>query len=614
MATTIQSTALDFSTIKNNLKTSLTKSTEFTDYNFEASGLSNILDVLATNTHFNGLIANFALNESYLGTAQLRSSIVSLAEGIGYVPDSANASRAIVNLTTSLAGVAGRPNKITIPSGFTFNSTVDGVAFTFQTQEDISATDDGNGSYAFQTADGSANINIFEGTQTTKTFLITGETENFAYIIPDENMDIDTAVVTNFETAASSAGTTFTDLRNATSITESSRIYILKETPKGDFEITFGNGTVLGVSPVAGNKVTVDYLSCKGASANGGKSFTPVSQINVNGVNYTVSSTTVSNSFGGSAKESIASIRTTAPFQYATQNRMVTAEDYATLVQRNFGSLLNDISSFGGEDALEPEFGVIFLSLLFSDAVENDTISGETIKQTTKDDIVALAKDLSVASFDVKFTDPVQTFIETTVFFQFNPNLTTLAENAIKSQVQDVVSDYFSKNTGKFKQSFRRSNLLTLIDAVSPSILSSRCTVGMQQRITPTLTAISDYTLRLPQSIATADDVNRIVTSTAFTFQNKNCIIRNRLNSNVLEVFDNVNSEIVVDNVGSYTGDTISIVGLQIDAIPTGESFIKITATPENQSFVTPFRQDVLKHDLQRSLVSVVEVSTDVLN
>lgn len=614
MATTIQSTALDFTAIKNNLKTSLTQSTEFSDYNFEASGLSNILDVLATNTHFNGLIANFALNESYLGTAQLRSSLVSLAEGIGYVPDSVNASQGIVNLTTSLAGVSDRPNKITIQNGFTFNTTVDGVSYTFQTQENISATDDGNGSYAFQTADGSANIKIFEGTQTTKTFIITGETENFAYIIPDENIDIDTAVVNSFETVASSSGTTYTDLRKATNITESSKIYILKETPKGDFEITFGNGTVLGVSPVAGNKVTVDYLSCKGQEANGAKTFTPVNQITVGGVNYTITSTTVSNSFGGSPKETMASIRTTAPFQYATQNRMVTAEDYATLVQRNFGSLLNDISSFGGEDALEPEFGVIFLSLLFSDAVENDETSGETIKQTTKDSIVALAKDLSVASFDVKFTDPVQTFIETSVFFQFNPNLTTLSENAIKNQVQDVITNYFNTNTGKFKQSFRRSNLLTVVDEVSPAVLSSRCTVGMQQRITPTLTAISDYTLRMPQAIASPDDVNRILTSTAFTFQNKNCIIRNRLNSNILEVFDTIASAIVVDNVGSYTNDTINLVGLQIDAIPSGEGFVKITATPDNQSFVTPFRQDVIKHDLGRSLVSVVEVSTDVLN
>ena len=560
------------------------------------------------------MIANFALNESYLGTAQLRSSLVSLAEGIGYVPDSVNASQGIVNLTTSLAGVSDRPNKITIPSGFTFNTTVDGVSYTFQTQEDISATDDGNGSYAFQTADGSANIKIFEGTQTTKTFIITGETENFAYIIPDENIDIDTAIVTSFETVASSSGTTYTDLRKATNITESSKIYILKETPKGDFEITFGNGTVLGVSPVAGNKVTVEYLSCKGQEANGAKTFTPENQITVGGVNYTITSTTVSNSFGGSPKETMASIRTTAPFQYATQNRMVTAEDYATLVQRNFGSLLNDISSFGGEDALEPEFGVIFLSLLFSDAVENDETSGETIKQTTKDGIVALAKDLSVASFDVKFTDPVQTFIETTVFFQFNPNLTTLSENAIKNQVQDVITNYFSTNTGKFKQSFRRSNLLTVVDEVSPSILSSRCSVGMQQRITPTLTAISDYTLRMPQAIASPDDVNRILTSTSFTFQNKNCIIRNRLNSNILEVFDTIASAIVVDNVGSYTNDTINLVGLQIDAIPSGEGFVKITATPDNQSFITPFRQDVIKHDLGRSLVSVVEVSTDVLN
>mgnify|MGYP006233065647 FL=1 len=614
MATTIQSTSLDFTAIKNNLKTSLSQSTEFSDYNFEASGLSNILDVLATNTHFNGLIANFALNESYLGTAQLRSSLVSLAEGIGYIPDSVNCSRAIVNLTTSLAGVAGRPNKITIPSGYAFNTTVDGIAYTFQTQEDISATDDGNGSYTFKTVDNSADIIIYEGTQKTKTFLITGATENFAYVIPDESMDIDTAVVRSFETPSSTSGTSYTDLRKATNISATSTLYILKETPKGDFELTFGNGTVLGVSPVAGNKVTVDYLSCAGLGSNGGKTFTPTSQITVGGANYTVISTTVSNSYGGSPKETMASIRSTAPFQYATQNRMVTAEDYATLVQRNFGSLLSDISSFGGEDALKPEFGVIFLSLLFTDAVENDAASGETIKQTTKDGIISLAKDLSVASFDIKFTDPVQSFVETSVFFQFNPNLTTLAENTIKNQVQDVITNYFDANTGKFKQSFRRSNLLTEIDAVSPSILSSRCTVAMQQRITPTLTAISDYTLRMPQALATQDDVNRIVTSTAFTFQNKNCIIRNRLNSNILEVFDTTSNIIVVDNVGSYTGDTISLIGLQVDAIPSGEGFVKVTATPENQSFITPFRQDVIKHDLGRSLVSVVEVSTDVLN
>ena len=612
--TTIKSTALDFTAIKNNLKVFLSQQDEFTDYNFEASGLSSVLDVLAYNTHYNGLIANFALNESYLGTAQLRSSLVSLAEGIGYIPDSMNASQGIINLSLNLESLANRPTVVTLASGVKFDTVVDGTSYVFQTQEEIKARDNGSGSYSFTTADNVADIKVFEGTSTTKTFNITAQTENAAYIIPDEKIDIDTAIVRSFETPSSTAFTTFTDLRKATSLTSSSTVYILKETPKGEYEITFGNKTVLGRSPVAGNKVTVEYLSVSGADANGAKVFTPQNQVTVNDQNFALQVSTVSNSFGGSDKETIESIRTTAPFQYATQNRAVTAEDYATLVQRNFGSLLQDISSFGGEDALEPEFGVIFLSLLFSNAIENDTISGEAIKQATKDSIVSLFKDLSVASFDIKFTDPIISFIETNVFFQFNPNLTTLTENTIKDNVQNTVAQYFADNTGKFKQSFRRSNLLTLIDSVSPAILSSRMEVKMQRRFTPTLTAIQNHTLRYPQNIADTDDVNFRVTSTPFTSGSKTCIVRNRLNSNVLEVFDTVNAEVIVDNVGSYATDTVSIVGLQIDAIPSGDTFIKVSVVPENQSFVTPLRQDVLNHDVSKSLVEVVEVDTNVLN
>ena len=612
--TTIKSTALDFQAIKNNLKTFLAQTDEFSDYNFEASGLSNILDVLAYNTHYNGLIANFALNESYLGSAQLRSSIVSLSEGIGYVPDSANSSQGVVNLSISLAGVAGRPNKVTIPSGFKFNSTVDDVAFVFQTQEDISAIDDGSGGYKFQNADGSEDIKVFEGTAKTKTFLITGQTENFAYIIPDENMDIDTAVVKSFETPSSTSFSTFTDLRKATSLTELSRIYILRESPNGNFELSFGNKTTLGISPVAGNKVTVDYLSVKGADANGAKVFAPQQQVQVNGVGYTASVTTVSNSSGGSEKETVESIRTTAPFQYATQNRAVTAEDYATLTQRNFSSLLKDITSFGGEDALEPEFGVVFLSLLFTDAIENDTLTGPTTKQETKDAIVDLLKDLSVASFDIKFIDPVKTFIETTTFFQFNPNLTSLTENSIKSSISNVISKYFTDNTGKFKQSFRRSNVLTLVDEVSPAVLSSRMSVKVQQRFTPTLTAVENHSLKYPTTIATADDVNRIIESSAFTFNNNSCILRNRLGSTTIEVFSNTTQSVIVDNVGSFSGDTVTLTGLQVDSINSGDTFIKLSVVPANESFVTPLRETVVEFDSTRSTTQAVEVDTSVIN
>ena len=141
--TTIKSTALDFTAIKNNLKVFLSQQDEFTDYNFEASGLSSVLDVLAYNTHYNGLIANFALNESYLGTAQLRSSLVSLAEGIGYIPDSMNASQGIINLSLNLESLANRPTVVTLASGVKFDTVVDGTSYVFQTQEEISARDNG---------------------------------------------------------------------------------------------------------------------------------------------------------------------------------------------------------------------------------------------------------------------------------------------------------------------------------------------------------------------------------------------------------------------------------------------------------------------------------------
>ena len=608
MATTIKSTALDFDAIKNNLKTALSESGEFNDYNFEASGLSNILDVLAYNTHYNGLIANFALNESFLGTAQLRSSIISLAEGIGYIPNSKTSSQAIVKLSMNLSSVTDRPNKISIDDGFKFNATVDETDYVFQTLEDLSATDDGNGIYNFTDASGSENIKIFEGTNRTKTFLGLDSKENPVYIIPDTSLDIDTAVVRVFETASSTSFTTYTNLIDANVINENSTLFILKEAPNGYFELAFGNGVTLGKAPAAGNKITIEYLATAGSEADTAKTFSPQNQVSVDGTGYNVTVTTQANSVGGGAKESIESIRKNAPFQYASQNRMVTAVDYSALVLKNFSSLIKDIKAFGGEDALEPEFGTVFLSILFNDDVDATTV------QETKDAIQDLAKQLSVASFSLKFDDPVKTFVETRVFFQFNPNLTTLSRNTIQDNVNTVIEKYFTDNTGKFGQSFRRSNLLTLVDEVSPAILSSRADIFFQRRFTPILNTIQDHTIRYVANIANPDDVNYIITSSAFKYKNKTCILRNKLNSNKLEVFNNDDSEVIIDNVGSYTGDTVSIVGLQIDDFVGSRQFIKLSAKPANQSAITPFRQDLLERDANESFSRIVDVEPGVTN
>jgi len=255
MATTIKSTSLDFDAIKNNLKTFLAEKDEFADYNFEASGLSNILDVLAYNTHYNGLTANFALNESFLGTAQLRSSLISLAEGIGYIPDSMTSSQAIVKLSLNLAGVTDRTSTIQIESGYKFNATVDEKEFVFQTVEDISAEDNGSGLYEFQDASGSKNIKILEGTERVKTFLVHRAEDNAVYIIPDKTMDMDTAIVRVYQSPSSSVFSTYTNILKTNTISVNSTLYILKESPNGFFELSFGNGSTLGAAPTTGSKV-----------------------------------------------------------------------------------------------------------------------------------------------------------------------------------------------------------------------------------------------------------------------------------------------------------------------------------------------------------------------
>lgn len=605
MATTIKSTALDFQNIKNNLKTYLQQQEEFADYNFEASALNNILDVLAYNTHINALTANFALNESFLGTAQLRSSLVSLSEGIGYIPDSKKSSEARVRLSLNLSSVPDREPTISVQAGFKFNTTVDEVNYVFQTTETIIASDDGAGFYQFKTLDGEELIPIFEGVAKQKTFIAGRSDENTVYVIPDENMDINTAVVRVYESPTALSFITFNNILSATTINEQSTLYIIKEMPNGYYELSFGNGTTLGRTPLAGNKITVDYLSSSGPNANEAYIFEAAEQIKVtNLISRTPTITTVAKGAGGGEKESLESIRKNAPFQYAAQNRMVTHPDYSTLVLRNFSTLIDDIKSWGGEDALKPEYGAVFMSVLFKDNVTEER------KRITKQSIQDLAEQLSVASFTLKFDDPVKTYVELELFFQFNPRLTTLALNTVQEQVREVIRNYFTKVTGKFGLSFRRSNLLSLVDDVSPAVLSSRADVKMQQRFTPSLTVESDYSFLFPVPIADPDDVNFRITSSTFTIGSTTCQIKNQLNTNKLQVFNLSNDTVLVDNVGYYdpVSGEVRIVGLKVDTILGGQTFIKIAAVPANQSAITPLRNNVLEFDEARTVAKGVLV------
>jgi hypothetical protein len=561
--------------------------------------------VLAYNTHINALVANFTLNESFLGTAQLRSSLVSLATGIGYIPDSKTASRGLITITLDLSGVTSPPASLQLPAFFRFSAVVDDITYTFQTIENYTATNN-NGIYRFTTTEGSTSIPILEGTRKTKNFNVGEFNEADVYVIPDVDLDVDTTTVDFFESPSSTEFTSFTNIIDITSVNENSTIFILKEAPNGFYQLSFGNNGILGQSPTAGGLIEVNYLSTRAALANGAGTFTPIDTVIVDGQTFTPTVGLVSRSTGGDDKESIESIRTNAPFQYASQNRMVTAEDYQAIILRNYSTLISDIKTYGGQDDPSPKFGTVFTSILFEDDVDAET------QANTKTGIRNLVDQLAVLAFGVEFKDPLETFVQANVVFQVNPELTPLSINTIKGQVDTAIANYFSNAIGGFDQSFRRSNLLTLIDAVSPAVLSSRANIKMQQRFTPTLNATNKVTLNFPAAIDIPRTTSTSVISTTYTLGDETVRIQNTSGSSNLEVVNAGTNEVVVDSVGSYNqlSGQVIITGLRVDDI-TGASLLKISCVPANQSAISPVRENLLKFDAEISDTKYVLTEAD---
>ena len=589
MATTINSTGLDFDSIRNNLKTWLEQKPEFADYNFEASGLSNILDVLAYNTHYNGLIANFALNESFLSTAQLRSSMIGLSTAIGYIPNSKVSSIAVINVTAS--GTATTSNSLKLPANTKFTTTVDDVAYTFQTTKDATAFKQGSGPYSYTWE----NVTVREGIEKQKTFIAGTTSEIDTYVIPNQDIDINTVEVT-----VGSTNKQFYNVSTVSELDQFSRIFIIKETPNGYFEVAFGNGASLGEVPVSGDKIVVTYNSCAGTAANGARTFTTTTSIpGGDGSNISIIPVTITNSYAGANKESIESIRKAAPFLYAAQNRMVTADDYAALIRRNFSSQISDILCWGGEDNIPAQYGAVYVSITPSPT------------ESLKADIRKLVKNLAVVAFDVVFIDPITTYVEIDLTFQYNQTLSSYATiPEIETVVGNVVSSYLDTVTDEFSETFRRSNLLTLVDASDPGVLSSQAAVKIQQRFVPVLGISTAYTLTFPASITAPSVTSYAISSSEFIVRGTTCILRNRLGSNVLEILSVVTGKIIIDNVGNYDAalGTVNISGFNPSAF-SGTS-IKVTVVPANQGNISTLRENKLGKDPIAITTNAIETTT----
>ena len=369
---------------------------------------------------------------------------------------------------------------------------------------------------------------------------------------------------------------------------------MVRESPNGFYEIIFSDGKVLGKGPEAGNKIVVTYISSNGADANEITSFSPENVVSVNGVNFNLNVTTVSNSAGGSDKESLESIKLNAPNNFTSQQRMVTADDYTALIKERFSSVLLDVAAWGGEDNVPKQFGKVFVSLQFKDNIPSST------KTDTKAKIISeLSDNLAIVSIDTEFTDPVDTFLETTTTFNFDPDQTSSSLQNMRTQVDDAIINHFSTKLNRFDSVFRKSILLSTIDGLSPAILDSGMSVKVQRRLTPTLNTVKNYSITFPVVLADPDDVKHVVVSSRFLFGGGiECVLRNKLNTNVLEVVNNTTQDVLQDNAGTYNtfNGTIDIVGVNIESVVGGSS-IKFSVIPLNDDTIRPLRQYILKQD-----------------
>ena len=590
MASTIQSSDLDFNNIKANLTAYFRQQSEFADYDFEASGLSNILDVLAYNTHINGLIANFALNETFLNSSQLRSSVISHAQMLGYSPRSKTASRAIVTLNMLVTSPT-RPNTISIPAFTRFNTSIEGSTYLFQTLESYVATDDGSGSYTFVDENNNPYLEVLEGTIRTKTFIVGDVTDEQVYVIPDKDIDTSTVLINAYTTTTSSEYITYSDLNKAIRVNESSYLYQVREVPNGYFELIFGDGSVLGNAPAIGNKIVVSYLATSAADANGADVFTAQDDVTVGGIDYPLSVTTVAASNGGSVNESISSIKQNASLAFASQQRMITAEDYRAQILANYSSVISDVIAWGGQDNTPPVYGRTYVGLQFIDGVTDDQ------KQSIKDSIITnLTNNLAVMSIDTVFSDPLDVYLELTTRFNFDPDQTNITIRTAESNVTNVIQNYFNTQLKKFNKVFRRSTLLTLIDNLSPAILNSRMDVKLQLRIQPTFGSLNNFVLSYPVTLAEPSLTRATVTSARFTYLGQTAVIRNKLGTNILQV-QSLSEEILIDNIGSYTPSTGTVELIAFAPEAATNDTIKISVIPANESTIRPLRNYIIDID-----------------
>ena len=586
---------LDFENIKGSLKRFLSNQTQFKDYDFEGSSMAVLLDLLAYNTHYLAYNANFVANEMFMDTAQLRSSVASLAKLVGYTPNSARSPIADLKLVIN----DGTGATITIPAGTKFATTVDGLTYTFVSIADktIQPVD---GIYTCQS------LEVYEGTYVSYNYTFDSSDIDQRFLIPSDRADSTTISVAVQNSASDTTSNTYTKATSITELDGTSKVFFLQEAEDGQFEIYFGDG-VIGKALEDGNIINISYVVTNKTEANGATSFSLSGSISgFNDVTLTVNSSAQ----GGGEPETLQSIKTNASNFYSAQDRAVTTEDYKTKVKQLYANT-QSVSAWGGEDNDVPFYGRVYLSIL--------PTSGSNLTDSTKDRIVKDLKKFSVASVTPVIIDPEITDIVLTTTVKFDQKTTTKVADTIKSNVITTITNYNANTLQSFDTMFRHSKLTGLIDDTDNSILSNITTIQLRKSFTPTIGSSTKYSINFANPLYNPHSGHAmagggILSSTGF-----------KIDGNTTDVFfldddgnGNVRRYKMDGSVRSYANSTqgtinystglVEVNSLNVSNIENirgaASTVIEVTVKP-NSNDIVPIRNQVLDIDVANSSVTV---------
>jgi hypothetical protein len=572
---------LDFDSIKENLKAFLSNYRDkdnnliFSDYDFDASSLSILLDILAYNTHYNAYLANMAANELFLDSAVKRQSAVSVAKHLGYTPNSTRSARAV--LTFEILNPVDSPATLTLPRFTPFTTAILGKKFTFVNLDPVTILPSG-GRYLF------SDVEIVEGEPLSYTQRVDTGLPFEKYVIPNKNIDTSTIRVRVQNSFTDPTSFTYTFADNLASLTPESRVYFLEENAAGYYQIYFGDG-VLSRKLEPRNLVNIEYLISAGSQTNVASDFIQTFTLENKIAGGTVSGTitATSNSTGGDEADTIEEIRFKAPRFISAFNRAVTSEDYKSLIESNF-PLIESVAVWGGEDNDPPKYGKVMISLKpFAGYLVNDLVRSDITNK-----ILANRKMLTTI---VEFVEPNYLHINFTNRVRFDPTNSVYTSQDIQQLVEGKIKEYFELELQKFDRDFVYSQLTREIDNIDESIIGNTFSFKLQKRIVPIIGARNSYsgtnTIKFSNKL-----VSGSVQSTTFFYLDAANVLKlvymadilTKENTAQLNIHDFYTDEIVYSNIGTVTYDTgiISIPELVVRGFQENSSDIRIYARSQD--------------------------------